>query len=128
MNELENAPRAERGKLGVFWHTQGSGKTVSMLFFTEKGLRKQPGNWSFVIVTDREDLDEQAYKEFVYAGVITEKHMRATSAANLRQLLAEDHRYVFSLIHKFRTELGATHPVVSHLAAVIVITADADRT
>jgi len=128
MNELENAPRADRGKLGVFWHTQGSGKTVSMLFFTQKVLRKQPGNWSFVIVTDREDLDEQAYKEFVYAGVITEKHMRAKSAANLRQLLAEDHRYVFSLIHKFRTEMGETHPVVSDRADVIVITDEAHRT
>ena len=78
MGELRDAPPDERGKLGVFWHTQGSGKTMSMLFFSQKVLRKMPGNWSFVIVTDRDDLDEQAYKEFLYAGVITEKHMRAT--------------------------------------------------
>ena len=69
-----------------------------------------PGNWAFVIVTDREDLDDQAYKEFSYAGVITEKHMRANSSAHLRQLLAEDHRYVFTLIQKFRTEKGETAP------------------
>ncbi|HEV2173117.1 MAG TPA: type I restriction endonuclease subunit R, partial [Nitrospira sp.] len=128
MDELASAPRDERGKLGVFWHTQGSGKTISMLFFTQKVLRKRPGNWSFVIVTDREDLDNQAYKEFVYAGAITEKHMQATSAANLRQLLGEDHRYVFSLIHKFRTEKGETHPAVSDRADVIVITDEAHRT
>src|SRR5260370_2290095 len=106
MNELENAPRAERGKLGVFWHTQGSGKTVSMLFFTQKVLRKQPGNWSFVIVTDREDLDEQAYKEFVYAGVITEKPMRATSPANLRHLLPEHHPTASSPTHHSRLQLA----------------------
>src|SRR5207247_2910675 len=104
MQELQSSPPEEHGKLGVFWHTQGSGKTISMLFFTQKVLRKYPGNWSFVIVTDRDDLDEQAYNEFLYAGVITEKHMRATSASHLRELLSEDHRYVFTLIHKFRTE------------------------
>ena len=128
MEELRHAPAEERGKLGVFWHTQGSGKTMSMLFFSQKVLRKKPGNWSFVIVTDRDDLDEQAYKEFTYAGVITERHMRATGAAHLRQLLSEDHRYVFTLIHKFRTEKGATHPVVSDRDDVIVITDEAHRT
>ena len=65
MEELRDAPPEERGKLGVFWHTQGSGKTMSMLFFSQKVLRKMPGNWSFVIVTDREDLDDQAHKEFL---------------------------------------------------------------
>jgi type I restriction enzyme R subunit len=128
MEELRDAPPDERGKLGVFWHTQGSGKTMSMLFFSQKVLRKIPGNWSFVIVTDRDDLDEQAYKEFVYAEVITEKHMRATGSANLRQLLGEDHRYVFTLIQKFRTEKGATHPVVSQRDDVIVIADEAHRT
>ena len=56
-----------QAKLGVFWHTQGSGKTVSMIFFTQKVLRTMAGNWTFVIVTDRDDLDEQAYKEFAAA-------------------------------------------------------------
>jgi type I restriction enzyme R subunit len=128
MQELQSAPPEERGKLGVFWHTQGSGKTISMVFFTQKVLRKYPGNWSFVIVTDRDDLDEQAYKEFLYAGVITEKQMRATGAMHLRELLSEDHRYVFTLIHKFRTEKGETHPVLSDRADVIVITDEAHRT
>ena len=128
MQELRDKPPEERGKLGVFWHTQGSGKTMSMLFFSQKVLRKMPGNWSFVIVTDRDDLDEQAYKEFTYAGVITEKHMRATGSGHLRQLLAEDHRYVFTLIQKFRTEKGERHPVVSDRDDVIVITDEAHRT
>ena len=87
-----------------------------------------PGNWSFVIVTDREDLDDQAHKEFLWAGVVTEKHVRATGSAHLRQLLAEDHRYVFTLIQKFRTEKGEAHPVVSDRDDVIVITDEAHRT
>ena len=126
--ELRDAPPEERGKLGVFWHTQGSGKTLSMLFFSQKVLRKKPGNWSFVIVTDREDLDEQAHKEFLWAGVLTEKHVRADSSAHLRRLLGEDHRYVFTLIQKFRTEQGEVHPVLSDRDDVIVITDEAHRT
>jgi type I restriction enzyme R subunit len=128
LDEVWDAPPEERGRLGVFWHTQGSGKTVSMLFFSQKVLRKKPGNWSFVIVTDREDLDEQAHNEFSWAGVITEQHVRATGSAHLRQLLAEDHRYVFTLIQKFRTEKGETHPVISTRDDVIVITDEAHRT
>jgi type I restriction enzyme, R subunit len=128
MQELRDAPPEERGKLGVFWHTQGSGKTLSMLFFSQKVLRKTPGNWSFVIVTDREDLDDQAHKEFLWAGVVTEEHMRATGSAHLRQLLGEDHRYVFTLIQKFRTERGEVHPVISERDDVIVITDEAHRT
>jgi type I restriction enzyme, R subunit len=128
MVELRQAPPEERGRLGVFWHTQGSGKTLSMLFFSQKVLRKMPGNWSFVIVTDRNDLDEQAYKEFLWAGVVTEKHVQATGSTHLRRLLSEDHRYVFTLIQKFRTDTGGVHPVVSERDDVIVITDEAHRT
>jgi len=128
LEELQGAPQQQRGRLGVFWHTQGSGKTMSMLFFSQKVLRKLAGTWTFVIVTDRSDLDGQSYDEFVDAGVVTEKHVQATSAAHLRQLLAEDHRYVFTLIHKFRTERGETHPVLCDRSDVIVITDEAHRT
>ena len=122
--EQSGSPAA---KLGVFWHTQGSGKTVSMIFFTQKVLRTMPGNWTFVIVTDRDDLDEQAYKEFAAAGVV-EEHTRATSSKHLRTLLTEDRRYVFTLIQKFRTEHGEQHPVLSDRQDVIVITDEAHRT
>jgi type I restriction enzyme R subunit len=120
-------PAAPPAKLGVFWHTQGSGKTVSMMFFTQKVLRTMAGNWTFVVVTDRDDLDEQAYKEFSAAGVV-EEHTRATSTKHLRTLLGEDRRYVFTLIQKFRTERGEQHPVLSDRHDVIVITDEAHRT
>jgi type I restriction enzyme R subunit len=122
------SPAEERRRLGVFWHTQGSGKTMSMVFFSQKVLRKQPGHWTFVVVTDRDDLDEQAYEEFTNAGVLTEGHMKAMSAQHLRRLLREDHRYVFTLIQKFRTEPGRAHPSVSERSDIIVMADEAHRT
>ena len=122
-----DAPASPPAKLGVFWHSQGSGKTVSMIFFTQKLLRTMPGNWTFVIVTDRDDLDEQVYKEFAAAGIV-EEHTRATSSRHLRVLLSEDRRYVFTLIQKFRAEQGEQHPVLSAREDVIVITDEAHRT
>jgi type I restriction enzyme R subunit len=120
--------RQREGKLGVFWHTQGSGKSVAMMFFAQKVLRKMPGNWTFVVVTDRQELDGQIYKHFASAGVVTEEHAQAESSKHLRQLLTEDHRYVFTLIHKFRTEQGEIHPVLSQRRDIIVITDEAHRT
>jgi len=119
--------RTREGKLGVFWHTQGSGKSVSMIFFAQKVLRKVPGNWTFVIVTDRQELDGQIYKNFVSAGVVTEGRAQAENSAHLRTLLQEDHRYIFTLIHKFRTEKGEAHPVLSERNDIIVITDEAHR-
>jgi type I restriction enzyme, R subunit len=126
--EVGSRPQGERGRLGVFWHTQGSGKTLSMLFFSQKVLRKVPGNWTFVVVTDRMDLDDQAYGEFSDAGVLGEGHLQATSGEHLKQLLAEDHRYVFTLIQKFRAERGASYPIVSKRSDIVVITDEAHRT
>jgi len=116
-----------KGRLGVFWHTQGSGKSISMIFFSQKVLRKVPGNWTFVVVTDRQELDGQIYRTFDSAGVITEGHCQAESSKDLRRLLTEDHRFVFTLIHKFRTEDGSPHPVLSQRDDIIVITDEAHR-
>jgi len=115
-----------RGQLGVFWHTQGSGKSFSMVFFCQKAFRKFPGNWTFVIVTDRTDLDDQIYKTFNACGIIKEE-CQADSAAELKQLLSEDHRFVFTLIHKFRTDQGESYPELSDRNDVIVITDEAHR-
>ena len=115
------------GRLGVYWHTQGSGKSVSMIFFAQKVLRKVPGNWTFVVITDRDDLDDQIYKEFARSGAVTETAAQATSAKHLRRLLGENHRYVFTLIQKFRTEKGDVHPVLSERSDIIVMTDEAHR-
>ena len=60
--------RGRQGRLGVFWHTQGSGKSVSMIFFAQKALRRVTGNWTFVVVTDRRELDRQIYGQFASSG------------------------------------------------------------
>jgi len=118
-----------RGRLGVFWHTQGSGKSYSMIFFAQKVLRKLPGNWTFVVITDRLDLDDQIYKNFAGVGAVTEdeKRVRAQSGEHLKQLLQEDHRYVFTIIHKFHTEIGEVYPVLSDRDDIIVLTDEAHR-
>ncbi|MCK4622710.1 MAG: type I restriction endonuclease subunit R [Desulfuromonadales bacterium] len=118
-----------QGRLGVFWHTQGSGKSYSMVFFSQKVLRKLYGNWTFVIVTDRQELDGQIYKNFANCGVVTEeeKNIHAQSATHLQELLREDHRFVFTLIQKFRTDKGETYPKLSDRSDIIVITDEAHR-
>ena len=116
------------GKLGVFWHTQGSGKSISMLFFAQKVLRKMSGHWTFVVVTDRKELDNQIYKTFASAsGVLTQQKVHAENIQHLRQLLSEDHRYIFTLIQKFQTTGNEPHPVLSERSDIIVITDEAHR-
>jgi len=131
---IENLHRirsAGEKRLGVFWHTQGSGKSLSMLWFTQRVLRRLPGSWTFVMVTDRTELDVQLHGEFAVAGAVPkEAQVHASSAAHLRELLSVDHRYVFTLIHKFRIDKAAgetTMPVLSDRSDVIVITDEAHR-
>ena len=65
------------GRLGVFWHTQGSGKSYSMAFFAEKVRRKLEGNFTFLLMTDRNDLDSQIYKTFIGCGIADDQTPRA---------------------------------------------------
>jgi len=127
LQRIKNRPAGEAGRLGVFWHTQGSGKSLSMVFFTRKIHRTIPGNWTFVIVTDRNELDEQIYKTFAATGAVNEAEAHAESGAHLKQLLSEDHRYVFTLIQKFGTRQGETYPKLSEREDIIVITDEAHR-
>jgi type I restriction enzyme R subunit len=117
----------ELGRLGVFWHTQGSGKSYSMAFFTEKVRRKVPGNFTFLLMTDRHDLDSQIYGTFVGTGIATALTPRADSGETLEKLLRENHRYIFSLIHKFNKEIDPKHPY-SKRDDIIVISDEAHRT
>ena len=128
LEAVQNIPQ-NQGKLGVFWHTQGSGKSFSMQFFSQKVHRTITGNWTFVIITDRDDLDNQIYENFAKTGAITEpkKNVRANSGEHLKQLLTEDHRYIFTLIQKFRTHKGETYPKLSDRDNIIVIVDEAHR-
>jgi type I restriction enzyme R subunit len=112
------------GKLGVFWHTQGSGKSYSMVYLSQKVLRKLQGNFTFVIVTDRSDLDRQAYDNFANVGAVYEAEVRADSIIHLKELLRADHRQIFTTIQKFQDIPGA----VSDRDDIIIMTDEAHRT
>ena len=116
-----------QGRLGVFWHTQGSGKSFSMIFFSQKILRKFEGNYTFLIVTDRKELDEQIYKNFASVGAVTEQEVHAETRDHLKQLLRENHRNIFTLIQKFGTEFKEKFPKLSGRSDIIVITDEAHR-
>ena len=115
------------GRLGVFWHTQGSGKSYSMAFFTEKVRRRLEGNFTFLLMTDRNDLDSQIYKTFVGCGIADDQTPRAASGDDLEKLLKENHRYIFSLIHKFNKDVDPKRPY-SERDDIIVISDEAHRT
>ena len=128
MESVKN--RAElQGKLGVFWHTQGSGKSFSMVFFTRKVRRKIPGNFTFLVITDREDLDEQIHKNFVKTEVIGSKEeCQPKDGKQLREYLQTNKSFIFTLIHKFRYDKGKKYPVLSTRDDIIVLVDEAHRT
>ncbi len=118
-----------QGKLGVFWHTQGAGKSYSMVMFTRKVHRKLGGNFTFVILTDRDDLDTQIYKTFAGCGVVDNDRepCRAGSGHHLKSLLAEHKSYIFSLIQKFNQPVEPDNAYTQR-DDVIVISDEAHRT
>lgn len=121
--------KSRDGKLGVFWHTQGAGKSYSMVMFTRKIHRKLGGNFTFLVLTDRDDLDTQIYKTFAGCGVVDNDRdpCRAYSGDNLSQLLAQHKSHIFSLIQKFNRAVTPDENYTKR-EDVIVITDEAHRT
>ncbi len=117
------------GKLGVFWHTQGSGKSYSMVMLARKIKHKCSGNFTFLVVTDREDLDDQIYKNFLRTEFMSEdEEVRPANSAKLREQLTTNKTILFTLIHKFRFEKGKKYPLLSDRKDIIVIVDEAHRT
>lgn len=117
------------GKLGVFWHTQGSGKSFSMIFYARKIFRKAGINYTFVIITDRDDLDRQIYKNFLHTKTVTEAEAaQPKNSDQMRTMLGQNKRLVFTLIHKFRWDKGSKYPELSDRDDIIVIVDEAHRT
>lgn len=114
------------GRLGVFWHTQGSGKSYSMVFLTEKIHRKISGQYTFVIVTDRTELDDQIAQTYTHCGCANAAQHQANSGADLRKKLQEQNpRYVFTLIQKYNERPRSPYSTRSD---IIVISDEAHRT
>ena len=118
-----------KGKLGVFWHTQGSGKSYSMVMFARKVRRKVEGNFTFLVITDRDDLDTQIYKNFMRTEVIGNKEeCQPKNGTQLREFLQTNKSFVFTLIHKFRYDKTKKYPVLTERDDIIVMVDEAHRT
>lgn len=130
-NLMESVKNREKlnGKLGVFWHTQGSGKSYSMVMFVRKVRRKLHGNFTFLVITDREDLDTQIHKTFVRTEVIGEKEeCRPKNSTQLRDFLRSNKPMVFTLIHKFQYDKTKKYPLLSDRNNIFVLVDEAHRT
>lgn len=98
------ARKLNNGKLGVFWHTQGSGKSYSMVFLAQKIRRKFEGSPTFVILTDRDELNKQISDTFENCGLLGDvkaSRFIATSGDDLIQKLKGNPSFIFTLIQKF---------------------------
>lgn len=127
--EVFRGRETRKGKLGVFWHTQGSGKSFSMIFYARKIFRKLGGHFTFVIVTDREDLDGQIYRNFLDTGAVSKAEAaQPKDSAELRKYLGQQKRLVFTLIQKFRWPKGQVYPLLSERSDIVVIVDEAHRT
>lgn len=119
----------KQGKLGVFWHTQGSGKSFSMIFYVRKIFRKLEGNFTFVVITDRDDLDGQIYRNFLETGTVSKNEAaRPKDSAEMRKFLGQNKRIIFTLIQKFGWPQGQKYPVLSERKDIVVIVDEAHRT
>ena len=130
---LEATIRASRPKgdrrAGVVWHTQGSGKSLSMVFFAGKLIRNPAmENPTLVLLTDRNDLDEQLHGEFAASPDLIPPPQRAESRAELRELLTvASGGVVFTTIQKFLPPSGEQYPLLSDRRNIVVIADEAHR-
>ena len=118
-------------RVGVVWHTQGSGKSLTMAFYAGRIVREPAmENPTVVVLTDRNDLDDQLFGVFSRcAGLLRQPPEQADSRANLRDLLAvESGGVIFTTIHKFfPEEKGDRHPTLSQRRNIVVIADEAHR-
>ena len=116
------------GKLGVFWHTQGSGKSYSMLFLAQKIRRKFEGSPTFLVLTDRDELNKQISDTFENCGLlgnVKAKKFIACSGEDLKTKLKGNPSFIFSLIQKFN---GPKAEPIYPDHDIIVISDEAHRT
>lgn len=126
--ESYKARKIRKGKLGVFWHTQGSGKSYSMVFLSQKIRRKFTGSPTFVILTDRDELNKQISDTFEACGClgnVEAKQFIPSSGTRLVEMLKGNPSFIFTLIHKFnQTDVEPIIP--DH--DIIVLSDEAHRT
>lgn len=130
---LESAVSASSkdGRGGIIWHTQGSGKSLEMLFLAGKLMRDaRLANPTIVMLTDRNDLDDQLFDEvFMPDELLPEKPVQAQSASDLKSILKRaGGGIIFTTIQKFRpNESGGKHELLSDRRNIVVIADEAHR-
>ena len=126
--DVKNQPKGDK-KAGVIWHTQGSGKSLSMVFYTAKIVRLLD-NPTVVVITDRNDLDDQLFDTFAASTqILRQEPIQAESREHLKTLLKVDAGgIVFTTIQKFWPEEGNIYETLSHRDNIIVMVDEAHRT
>lgn len=116
-------------KAGVVWHTQGSGKSLSMVFYTGKVVQKL-NNPTIVVITDRNDLDDQLFDTFVDCKqLLRQTPVQAKDGEKLKGLLkVASGGVIFTTIQKFQLEKGNVYEMLTDRSNVIVIADEAHRT
>ena len=131
VRETERAS-AERGdrRIGVVWHTQGSGKSLSMVFYARKLVRSLAmENPTIVVLTDRNDLDDQLFGTFAQArSLLGQPPQSAQNRVQLREMLnVASGGIFFTTIQKFLPPEGESHPALSDRRTIVVIADEAHR-
>lgn len=117
-------------KIGVVWHTQGSGKSLSMVFFSGQIItHPQMENPTLVILTDRNDLDDQLFGTFGNCvGLLRQKPIQAESREHIKDLLkVSGGGVIFTTIQKFAPETGNVYDTLSERTNIVVIADEAHR-
>jgi len=125
---VDDQPKGDR-KAGVVWHTQGSGKSLSMVFYTGK-IVQELSNPTIVVITDRNDLDDQLFDTFAGCKqLLRQEPVQAESRTQLKSLLkVASGGVVFTTIQKFQPEEGNVYETLSERQNIVVIADEAHRT
>jgi len=128
LSDVKTQPKGDK-KAGVIWHTQGSGKSLSMVFYTAK-IVQLLNNPTIVVITDRNDLDDQLFDTFAASTqILRQEPVQAESREHLKTLLKVDAGgIVFTTIQKFWPEEGNIYETLSERDNIIVIVDEAHRT
>ena len=126
--DVKGQPKGDR-KGGVVWHTQGSGKSLSMVFYTGKIVLAME-NPTILVITDRNDLDDQLYDTFASSKqLLRQEPIQAKDRGHLKELLkVASGGVVFSTIQKFQPDDGNVYETLSERENIIVIADEAHRT
>lgn len=125
---VKTQPVGDR-KGGVVWHTQGSGKSLSMVFYTGKIVLAM-NNPTILVITDRNDLDDQLFETFAASQqLLRQEPVQAEGRHHLKELLrVASGGVVFTTIQKFQPETGNVYELLSERKNIVVIADEAHRT